>query len=173
MFSQAVGSKLRVLSEYGRVAQLWVRFLDSTRAGRRDLLVVDSSFDSLKELASGVTDPAPWIVVRDHDEVLKEMDVARRKALAALANSFADRFDTPLDHGFSWTALGRAITDTLGRVLRTPAFPVLLYLVSGLHPHEFSMANTPREPGRLDRKNWSHLGFLYDMAIGMDASNLV
>ena len=173
MFSTAVDSKLRVLSEYGRVAKLWVRFLDEHEAGKRRTLRVDPGYDSLEALASDVPEPAPWTAARDHDADLKEMDRARAKAQAALANSFADKFDTPLDPGISWDGLGRAIKETLGRVFSTPAFSVLLYLVSGLHPHEFNTVNTPRDPARLDRKLWSHLGFLYDMALGLDATNLV
>ena len=97
---------------------------------------MDPGFDSLRDLATRVSTPVSWDVARDNDEVLREMDDARRKALAALANSFADRFDTPLEPHFNWQALGWAITDTLDRLLATPALSVVLYLVSGLHPHE-------------------------------------
>eukprot|EP00959_Pyramimonas_sp_CCMP1952_P304815 6379582-Pyramimonas_sp.AAC.1 len=45
--------------------------------------------------------------------------------------------------------------------------------MSGLRPHEFSLATTPRQPGMLDRKDWSHLGFLFDMSLGLDATDLV
>eukprot|EP00959_Pyramimonas_sp_CCMP1952_P189744 3969300-Pyramimonas_sp.AAC.1 len=45
--------------------------------------------------------------------------------------------------------------------------------MSGLHPREFTLANIPRQPGMLDRKAWSHLGFLFDMSLGLDATNLV
>eukprot|EP00959_Pyramimonas_sp_CCMP1952_P389527 8162531-Pyramimonas_sp.AAC.1 len=35
---------------------------------------------------------------------------------------------------------------------------VVLYAVSGFHPHQWSIVDTPRQPGRHDRKAWSHLG---------------
>eukprot|EP00959_Pyramimonas_sp_CCMP1952_P463629 9485272-Pyramimonas_sp.AAC.1 len=35
------------------------------------------------------------------------------------------------------------------------------------------MGATPRQPGSLDRKAWSHLGYCLDVEVGIDASNLV
>eukprot|EP00959_Pyramimonas_sp_CCMP1952_P256782 5364608-Pyramimonas_sp.AAC.1 len=58
-------------------------------------------------------------------------------------------------------------------ILSTPAFHVLIYPVSGLRPREFTWANAPRQPGMLDRKARSHLGFLFDMSLGPDATDLV
>eukprot|EP00959_Pyramimonas_sp_CCMP1952_P372126 7792183-Pyramimonas_sp.AAC.1 len=50
---------------------------------------------------------------------------------------------------------------------------ILLYTVSGLHPRRWQMGATPRQPGSLDRKAWSHLGYCLDVEVGIDASNLV
>eukprot|EP00959_Pyramimonas_sp_CCMP1952_P353621 7408790-Pyramimonas_sp.AAC.1 len=50
---------------------------------------------------------------------------------------------------------------------------VVMYTVSGLHPHQYSMADAPRLPGLFDRKAWNHLGFCCDVELGKDASNLV
>eukprot|EP00959_Pyramimonas_sp_CCMP1952_P167334 3497140-Pyramimonas_sp.AAC.1 len=60
----------------------------------------------------------------------------------------------------------------MDNLLSAPAFAAVLFLVYGLNPREFSLADTPRGPGRLDRMAWSHLGFLYDMGIGLGASSL-
>eukprot|EP00959_Pyramimonas_sp_CCMP1952_P446056 9338987-Pyramimonas_sp.AAC.1 len=35
------------------------------------------------------------------------------------------------------------------------------------------MGATPRQPGSLDRKAWSHLGHYLDVELGIGASNLV
>eukprot|EP00959_Pyramimonas_sp_CCMP1952_P273965 5726831-Pyramimonas_sp.AAC.1 len=50
---------------------------------------------------------------------------------------------------------------------------VVLHAVFGLHPHQFSIVDAPRQPGLFDRKAWSHLGFCYDVELGKDARNLV
>eukprot|EP00959_Pyramimonas_sp_CCMP1952_P410859 8610419-Pyramimonas_sp.AAC.1 len=55
---------------------------------------------------------------------------------------------------------------------RGPRHGVVMYTVSGLHPHQ-SKADAPRQPGLFDRKAWSHLGFCCDVELGIDASNLV
>eukprot|EP00959_Pyramimonas_sp_CCMP1952_P093473 1956295-Pyramimonas_sp.AAC.2 len=50
---------------------------------------------------------------------------------------------------------------------------ILLYTVSGLRPHQWQMGAAPRQPGSLDRKAWSHLGYCLGAKVGIDASNLV
>eukprot|EP00959_Pyramimonas_sp_CCMP1952_P177215 3704362-Pyramimonas_sp.AAC.1 len=49
MFSTAAGSHLRELSEYGRIARLWVRFQGSDM-GNRTALHCDQGFDPIKDL---------------------------------------------------------------------------------------------------------------------------
>eukprot|EP00959_Pyramimonas_sp_CCMP1952_P436278 9135833-Pyramimonas_sp.AAC.1 len=81
-----------------------------------------------------------------------ELDAAKKKARDARATGFAERYNTPLDEHFDWEALGKLISGGLHDILSTLAFHVLIYLMSGLHPHEFPLATTPRQPGMLDRK---------------------
>eukprot|EP00959_Pyramimonas_sp_CCMP1952_P391613 8206646-Pyramimonas_sp.AAC.1 len=75
-----------------------------------------------------------------------------------MEKNFADRIAAPLDPEFSWEKLGEAIAGSLQKLVEDPAMGVILYTVSGLHSHQWSMGATPRQPGRLDRKAWSHLG---------------
>eukprot|EP00959_Pyramimonas_sp_CCMP1952_P113742 2377599-Pyramimonas_sp.AAC.1 len=90
-----------------------------------------------------------------------------------MENNFADRIAAPLDPLFSWDKLGKATTGSLQRLVEDPATGVILCTVAGLHSHQWSMGATPRQPGSLDRKAWSHLGYCTDVELGIGASNLV
>eukprot|EP00959_Pyramimonas_sp_CCMP1952_P403154 8447035-Pyramimonas_sp.AAC.1 len=90
-----------------------------------------------------------------------------------MEKNYADRIAAPLDPQFSWGNVGDAIRGSLQRLVEDPAMGVALYTVLGLHPHQWSIADPPRQPGRLDRKAWGHLGFCTDVELGIDASNLV
>eukprot|EP00959_Pyramimonas_sp_CCMP1952_P248293 5189892-Pyramimonas_sp.AAC.1 len=83
-----------------------------------------------------------------------------------MENNFADRIAAPLDPEFSWEKIGEAIAGSLQRLVEDPAMGVILYTVAGLHPHQWSMGATPRLPGSLDRKAWSHLGYGTDVELG-------
>eukprot|EP00959_Pyramimonas_sp_CCMP1952_P302557 6330636-Pyramimonas_sp.AAC.1 len=58
-FASAAWSRLRVLSEHGRLAGFWVRFMDPWPAGFRSSLVVDPDCDPVAGLAT-------WSPVRPH-----------------------------------------------------------------------------------------------------------
>eukprot|EP00959_Pyramimonas_sp_CCMP1952_P053132 1111462-Pyramimonas_sp.AAC.1 len=107
------------------------------------------------------------------DEVIQGLDNAIVKARASMEKNFADRIAAPLDPVFSWSSLGEAIRSSLQRLVEDPATGVVLFTVSGLHPHQYSIADKLRQPGRLDRKAWSHPGFCCDVELGIEASNLV
>eukprot|EP00959_Pyramimonas_sp_CCMP1952_P420090 8799113-Pyramimonas_sp.AAC.1 len=72
------------------------------------------------------------------------MGSAIKRARESLANSFADRVEAPLQPDFNGEALGRSILDAMNNLLSVPAFAVVLYLVCGLHPREFSLVGAPQ-----------------------------
>eukprot|EP00959_Pyramimonas_sp_CCMP1952_P461316 9481379-Pyramimonas_sp.AAC.1 len=74
-----------------------------------------------------------------------------------MEKNFADKIAAPLGPEFSWTGLGEAIRNSLQRLVEDPAMGVVLYTVSGLRPHQFSIVDAPRQPGLFDRKAWGHL----------------
>eukprot|EP00959_Pyramimonas_sp_CCMP1952_P384905 8066691-Pyramimonas_sp.AAC.1 len=74
-----------------------------------------------------------------------------------MEKNFEDRIAAPLDPKFSWISLGGAIRSSLQRHVEDPSMGVALFTASGFHPHQNSIADAPRQPGRVDRKAWSHL----------------
>eukprot|EP00959_Pyramimonas_sp_CCMP1952_P064457 1345900-Pyramimonas_sp.AAC.1 len=160
MFGAATGSRLRELSEHGRFANLWARFSQAGDIGSRCTLTVDERFDPIRDLPTWM----PESPSHTGDEVIQGLENAIVKA---------HRIAAPLDPEFSWSSLGDAIRSSLRRLVEGPATGVALYTISGLHPNQYSIADTPRQPGRLDRKAWSHPGFCCDVELGIDASNLV
>eukprot|EP00959_Pyramimonas_sp_CCMP1952_P375835 7871871-Pyramimonas_sp.AAC.1 len=63
-----------------------------------------------------------------------------------MEKNLADKIATSLDPELSWSGLGVAIHNSLQRLVEDPALGVVLYTVSGLHPHQYSIADTPRQP---------------------------
>eukprot|EP00959_Pyramimonas_sp_CCMP1952_P350919 7351999-Pyramimonas_sp.AAC.1 len=64
-----------------------------------------------------------------------------------MENSFAERIAAPLDPLFSWDKLGEAIADSMQELVDDPTMGIILYTVAGLHPHQWPMGATPRQPG--------------------------
>eukprot|EP00959_Pyramimonas_sp_CCMP1952_P457602 9475217-Pyramimonas_sp.AAC.1 len=91
MFTTATGSHLRELSEYGRMAGLWIRF-QGDNLGIRTSLRCDEGFDPSKDLESWI----PAVPTHDGDASVKGLGGAIRKAKAKLESSFADRIAAPL-----------------------------------------------------------------------------
>eukprot|EP00959_Pyramimonas_sp_CCMP1952_P276690 5783732-Pyramimonas_sp.AAC.1 len=67
-----------------------------------------------------------------------------------MESSFADRIAAPLDPRFSWDKLSAALADSMRKLVDDPTMGILLYTVSGLHPHQWRMGAAPRQPGSLD-----------------------
>eukprot|EP00959_Pyramimonas_sp_CCMP1952_P387940 8129677-Pyramimonas_sp.AAC.1 len=100
MFANATWSQLRVLSEYGRLTRLWVRFRGSASLGHRSSLDIDEGFDPLHDLASWVTSPIAWSCDAKGESGQNELDAAKKQALDAQATCFAERYNAPLDVHF-------------------------------------------------------------------------
>ncbi|CAK0889670.1 unnamed protein product, partial [Prorocentrum cordatum] len=107
--------------------------------------------------------------------------VAASQASAAYPLDCADRADIdgrmhkascPQD-GHRWEDLGRQMEAALENLLTDPALPVVLFLPAGLHPRKYNSEGVPADPVQVDRKAWSHLGYLYDVGLGLDIGNLV
>eukprot|EP00959_Pyramimonas_sp_CCMP1952_P195250 4082536-Pyramimonas_sp.AAC.1 len=171
MFTTASRPRLRELPEYGRMAKLWVRFQEPNQSGRRKVLAIDTGSDLIMDLAAWVPESAT--LSHAGDDAIKKIDSAIDKARASMEKNFADKMAAPLDPAFCWGALGEAMQNSLLRLVEDPARGVVLYTVSGLRPHLYSIADAPREPGLFDRKAWGHLGFCYDVDLGIAASNFV
>eukprot|EP00959_Pyramimonas_sp_CCMP1952_P278396 5820363-Pyramimonas_sp.AAC.1 len=80
-----------------------------------------------------------------------------------MESSFADRIAAPLDPQFSWDKMSAALSASFKKLVDDPMMAILLYIVSGLHPHQWQMGAALRQPGSLDRKAWSHLGYCLDV----------
>eukprot|EP00959_Pyramimonas_sp_CCMP1952_P258939 5413493-Pyramimonas_sp.AAC.1 len=120
MFSTATGSHLRELSEYGRMARLWVRFQGS-EMGNRTALHIDQGFDPIKDLESWI----PAAPAHTGDDSVKGLDGAIKKAKARLESSFTDRIAAPLHAQFSWDKLGAALADSIQKLVDDPIMAIL------------------------------------------------
>eukprot|EP00959_Pyramimonas_sp_CCMP1952_P128945 2696590-Pyramimonas_sp.AAC.1 len=58
-------------------------------------------------------------------------------------------------------------------LLTDPAFSVALCPDAGLRPRENNIEGAPYNPVQFDRVAWSHLGYLHDVELGLDAGSLV
>eukprot|EP00959_Pyramimonas_sp_CCMP1952_P392708 8228673-Pyramimonas_sp.AAC.1 len=56
-----------------------------------------------------------------------------------MEKNFADKIAAPLGTEFSWRSLGDAMRSSLQKLVEDPAMGVVLFTVSGLHPHQHSI----------------------------------